>query len=204
MQYTLSRALTKSERASLEAARTGLSKALADVARASKAAGDGEKKLNEMEAREGKLEKEADRGSEDASLKLAALRDQIARTRASIANSRTCAVEGRALNGEVLRCSDLLPPIVQRDLQTQIEDLIEARNGDFFFDRTHARGVAFGCDALAVLRNAFAVAPQTTIAGRVSEGEHLHHVVDQLLKGGPIFEFPLPTSKRASTSKSRR
>jgi len=77
MKHKLSRSLTKSERASFEAARTVLGKALADVAQASKAAGDGEKKLNEMEGREGKLEKEADRGSEAASLKLAALRDQI-------------------------------------------------------------------------------------------------------------------------------
>lgn len=194
MKYELSRKLTKSEQASLDSARAGLSKALDGIALALKTAGEDEKKLADLLSRESALEVEADRGSEDASLKLAGVKDQVTRLRRALANPPGGGAGG-ALNHEVLQASGLLQTVVVGDVQRQIEDLIEARNGDFFFDRTRARGVAFGCDALQVLRNTFTAAPETVVPGRVSEGERFLRAVDALLAGGAIWEFP-PAPKK--------
>ena len=163
MKYQLSRALTKSERASLEAAHADLGKALADVAQASKSARANEKKLKQLEARETALEKEANRGNEDASRELVGVKDQVPRVRAAITGAG--AAEGRVLNREVLHCSELLPGIIVRDLQAQVEDLIEERNEDFFFDRARARGVAFGCDALPALHGLSRLPPKPHSTG---------------------------------------
>ena len=134
MKYELSRKLTKSEQASLDSARAGLSKALDGIALALKNP-QRLKKLADLLSRESALEVEADRGSEDASLKLAGVKDQVTRLRRALANPPGGGAGG-ALNHEVLQASGLLQTVVVGDVQRQIEDLIEARNGDFFFDRT--------------------------------------------------------------------
>jgi len=199
MKYKLSRALTAPERKSLKAALAGLEKAGADFALAVEAAEGRATRLRGLEAKAAKLEVQADKGSEDASSKLVGARDQIERLKAGMVRG---VVGLDALSNAIHGACDVASPICLEDLREQIRDLAESRNADLFLAPERARQVAFDSDAARALQNLFFISPFPLIESRVPEGERLLLLVQQLLAGGVIWEFPPP--KPGAKSKSRR
>jgi hypothetical protein len=119
--------------------------------------------------------------------------------RAALSKSEGLYQAALGLNQVVDQCFTQVQQIAVVDLREQVQDFAERQNAELFFDSGQARAVAFNCDALRVLANTFQASPSDI--GRLAEGERLLSVINQLLAGGIIWEFP--PSKPGAKSKSR-
>jgi hypothetical protein len=192
MKYKLSRNIKAQERTALEGAGNALKSALRGIAKAEKVSSELMAKLGTLEARERALDAKAGSGDESASSALLGVRDQIGRLNAEIARNENAAADLGAINTAVVVAADILRGICPTDIRKQIDDMIEERNADFFENRAGARKVSFDCDAARVLNSYFGVSGFSTMEARLAEAARFLAVIEGLLRGDAIWEFPLP------------
>ena len=194
MKLKFSRSLTDSERAGLDGVRTSLKKALAQFERENTTLRNHEKKLRELEAKEAKLEKQAEELNDDASLKLFAVKDQMRRVKMAIQRSEEGISDTLPLFSLVGTAAESVRAVLLPDLDTQLLDMIAEANAPFFSSPASARQtVGFNCDARMALVASFKMtifdAGVGSLGTMLSLADSLITAIDRAFSGESVWEY---------------
>jgi hypothetical protein len=185
----ITRELTEDEIANLTKLQQFLSKYLGSMEREAKTLKSLEEKYEALEKRRMKLERDAQNGSESASVALHGVIDQKIRLKGSIESAESSVTDRLwPLRSHINNAIQLINPICGNDMRKQIEDQIEALMLPYFSSPVWARRVAYECDALRQLAGFFNPFTGNSSSELLPLAERFITVIQALLAGGEIWE----------------